>query len=82
MISNRLGSTADSRWSRPDKTSQGRLLGRYFAAKREGLRKIAHGMGVHHLANLGGAPRLVHGQPRTKDRKFGFRSRIRPTGGI
>jgi len=33
MIFDRLGSTADSWWSRLEKLSQGRLLGRYFAAK-------------------------------------------------
>jgi len=43
MIFDRLGSTADSWWSRPDKMSQGRLLGRYFAAKRERLREVARG---------------------------------------
>jgi hypothetical protein len=55
-IFDRLGSTADSWWSRLEKLSQGRLLGRYFAAKRERLREVARGLGVHHLANLGGCP--------------------------
>ncbi len=35
MIFDRLGSTSDSWWSRLDKLSQGLLLRRYFAAKRE-----------------------------------------------
>jgi REP element-mobilizing transposase RayT len=51
-----LGTTPDSWWSRLEKLSQGRLLGRYFAAKRERLREVARGLGVHHLANLGGCP--------------------------
>jgi len=34
MIFDRLGSSAQSCWSRLEKLSQGRLLGRYFAAKR------------------------------------------------
>ncbi len=55
-IFDRLGSTADSWWSRLEKLSQGRLLGRYFAAKRERLREVARDLGVHHLANLGGCP--------------------------
>ena len=41
---------------RLEKLSQGRLLGRYFAAKRERLREVARDLGVHHLANLGGCP--------------------------
>ena len=52
-IFDRLGSTADSWRSRLEKLSQGRLLGRYFAAKRERLREVARDLGVHHLANLG-----------------------------
>jgi len=47
---------ADSWWSRLEKLSQGRRLGRYFAAKRERLREVARDLGVHHLANLGGCP--------------------------
>ena len=55
-IFDRLGTSADSWWSRLEKLSQGRLLGRYFAAKRERLREVARDLGVHHLANLGGCP--------------------------
>ncbi len=53
MIFDRLGSTTQSWWSRLEKLSQGRLLGRYFSVKRERLRAVARGLGVHHLANLG-----------------------------
>jgi len=56
MIFNPLGTTAETWWSRLEKLSQGRLLGRYFAAKRERLREVARDLGVHHLANLGGCP--------------------------
>ena len=56
-IFDRLGTTADSWWSRLEKLSQGRLLGRYFAAKRERLREVARDLGVHHLANLADARR-------------------------
>jgi hypothetical protein len=55
-IFDRLGSPADSWWSRLEKLSQGRLLGRYFAAKRGRLREIARDLGFHHLANVGGCP--------------------------
>ena len=55
-IFERLGSTAESWWSRIEKLSKGRLLGRFFAASRERLREVARGLGVHHLANLGGCP--------------------------
>ena len=55
-IFERLGSTAESWWARIEKLSNGRLLGRFFAASRERLREVARGLGVHHLANLGGCP--------------------------
>ena len=55
-ILERLGSNAESWWSRLEKLSKGRLLGRFFAASRERLREVARGLGVHHLANLGGCP--------------------------
>jgi hypothetical protein len=45
------------RWqARLGKLKGGRLLGRFFAATRECLREAARGLGVHHLANLGGSP--------------------------
>ena len=53
-ILERLGSNAERWWSRIEKLSKGRLLGRFFAASRERLREVARGLGVHHLANLGG----------------------------
>jgi REP element-mobilizing transposase RayT len=55
-ILERLGSNADRWWSRIEKLSKGRLLGRFFAASRERLREVARSLGVHHLANLGGCP--------------------------
>jgi REP element-mobilizing transposase RayT len=55
-IFDRIGSNAEAWWSRLEKLSNGRLLGRFFAAKRERLREAARGLGVHHLANLGGCP--------------------------
>ncbi len=56
-ILDRLGSSsARSWWSRIEKLSNGRLLGRFFAAHRQRLRDVARGLGVHHLANLGGCP--------------------------
>ena len=53
-ILERLGSDSERWWSRIEKLSKGRLLGRFFAASRERLREVARGLGVHHLANLGG----------------------------
>ena len=55
-IFERLGTSSDRWWARLEKLSQGRLLGRFFAATRERLREAARGLGVHHLANLGGCP--------------------------
>jgi hypothetical protein len=55
-IFDRLGSTAENWWARLEKLSNGRLLGRFLAAKRERLREVARGLGVHHLANLSGCP--------------------------
>ena len=55
-ILERIGSSAESWWARLEKLSRGRLLGRFFAATRERLREVARGLGVHHLANLGGCP--------------------------
>ena len=40
----------------PLENSKGRLLGRFFAASRNRLRKVAARLGVHHLANLDGCP--------------------------
>jgi REP element-mobilizing transposase RayT len=53
-ILERLGSSAESWWSRLEKLSRGRLMGRFFAASRARLQEVASHLGVHHLANLGG----------------------------
>jgi hypothetical protein len=55
-IFERLGSDAERRQSRIEKLSNGRLLSRVLAAGPERLREVAHSLGVHHLANLGGCP--------------------------
>jgi hypothetical protein len=55
-ILERLGSSAESWWFRLEKLSKSRLLGRFFAASRERPREAARGLGVRHLANLGGCP--------------------------
>src|SRR5262245_49811827 len=55
-IFDRLGTTAENWWSRLEKLSNGRLLGRFLAATRERLRVVARSPGVHHLANLGRCP--------------------------
>jgi hypothetical protein len=55
-IVERLGTTAESWWTRLEKLHRGRLFGRFFAATRERLREVARGLGVHHLANLAGCP--------------------------
>ena len=53
-ILKRIGSTAESWWTRIEQLNKGRLLGRFFAASRERLRQVASHLGVHHLANFGG----------------------------
>ena len=50
----RLGCSAERWQMRMNKLSGGRMLGRYFAGKRERLREAAEKLGVHHLANLAG----------------------------
>ncbi len=55
-IFERLGSTAETWWTRLEKLSKGHLLGRFFAASRARLRDVAARLGVHHLANLAGCP--------------------------
>jgi hypothetical protein len=57
-ILERLGSSAEHWQARLEKLKAGRLLGRFFAASRERLRKVAAHMKVHHLANLCGCPAL------------------------
>jgi hypothetical protein len=53
-ILKRLGGSAEHWWSPIARLSKGRLLGRFFAASRNRLREVARGLGVRHLANLGG----------------------------
>jgi hypothetical protein len=55
-ILNRLRTSAEDWQARLEKLRGGRLLGRFFAASRARLREVAAGLGVHHLANLGGCP--------------------------
>ncbi|MDR3634131.1 MAG: hypothetical protein P4L84_10015 [Isosphaeraceae bacterium] len=52
----RLGSDAESWQARLFKLSEGRLLGRFFAASRHRLREVAEHLGVRHLANLACCP--------------------------
>jgi hypothetical protein len=61
-ILERLGSDTERWWSpRIEKLSKGRLLGRFFAASRDWLRRAANALGVHHLANLGGCAARLRG---------------------
>jgi hypothetical protein len=52
----RLGSDAESWQARLLKLSEGRLLGRYFAASRARLRGVAERLGVSRVANLASCP--------------------------
>lgn len=60
----RLGSSAEAWEASLNKLSGGRLLGRFFAGRRERLHQAASHLGVHHLANLDGCPA---GEPRRGD---------------
>jgi hypothetical protein len=55
-ILERIGSNAETWWARLEKLSNGKLLGRFFAASRARLREVAAHLTVHHLANLAGCP--------------------------
>jgi hypothetical protein len=55
-IFDRLGSRAETWQARLLKLSEGRLLGRFFAARRERLKEMAEHLGLHHLPNLSGCP--------------------------
>ena len=55
-ILNRLGTTAEIWQARLEKLKSGRLLGRFFAANRERVRKAPNRPHVHRLANLAGSP--------------------------
>ena len=50
----RLGSSAESWWSRIEKLNNGRLPGPFFVVNRRRLRDVARRPGVHRHANLGG----------------------------
>jgi hypothetical protein len=52
-IFDRLGTTAESWWSRLAKLSQGRVFGRVLAATCERLQEIANQLGARPLVNLG-----------------------------
>ena len=52
----RIGTTADSWQARLEAPRKGRLLGRFFAARRERLREVAQGLGLRRVPNLGGCP--------------------------
>ena len=55
-IFDRLGTTAESWWSRLAKLSQGRLFGRVLAATCDRLQEVANRLGVRRLVNLGRCP--------------------------
>jgi hypothetical protein len=57
-ILDRLGSSVECWRARLEKLklSEGRLLGRYFAASRQRLREVAARLGVRRVPNLGGCP--------------------------
>lgn len=55
-ILTRLGADADTWCARLTRLASGRLLGRFFAARRSRLRDVAKQLGVHHLANLDACP--------------------------
>jgi hypothetical protein len=52
----RLSTTAESRWSRLAKLSQGRLLGRVLPATCDRSQEVANRPGVRRLVNLGRCP--------------------------
>lgn len=55
-ILDRIGSSAETWQARLFKLSQGRLLGRFFAASRQRLRDVAGQLSVRHLDNLASCP--------------------------
>ena len=52
-IFERLGTSADTWQARMQKLSEGRLLGRFFAASRQRLREVAERLGLRRAINLG-----------------------------
>ena len=55
-IFDRLGSSAESWRTRLEKLRAGRLFGRFFAASRDRLKKLAAGLGMRSVWNLAGCP--------------------------
>ena len=55
-IFDRLGTDAESWWSRLAKLSQGRLFSRVLAATCDRLQEVANRLGVRRLVNLGRCP--------------------------
>ncbi len=55
-IFERLGTTAETWQARLQRLSQGRLLGRFFAASRQRLREVGERVGLRRVVNLGGCP--------------------------
>jgi hypothetical protein len=55
-IFERLGTSAETWQARLRKLSEGRMLGRFFAASRERLRDVAARLGLRRAINLGGCP--------------------------
>jgi hypothetical protein len=53
-----MQSSISTQWlswrARLQKLRAGRLLGRFFAASRRRLRRLAQRVALHHVANLGG----------------------------
>ncbi len=52
-IFERIGTTAETWQARMQKLSEGRLLGRFFAASRQRLREVAQRLGLRRAVNLG-----------------------------
>jgi len=50
----RLGTSAETWQARLQKLTEGRLLGRFFAASLERLREVAERLSLRRVANLGG----------------------------
>jgi hypothetical protein len=59
-IFDRLGTSAETWQARLQKLSEGRLLGRFFAASRERLRDVAARLGLRRAVNLAGCPAPKH----------------------
>ena len=55
-IFDRLGISAESWRTRLEKLRAGRLFGRFFAASRDRLKKLAAGLGMRSVWNLAGCP--------------------------